>query len=124
MFTFIFTHTILSPMESSQSPSQLDATLQALGGGLSAAAPAAAGNIDGWISTLDGAGSPALSAISAELKNLKTAISSGDGAQISQSLQTLGEHTSKAAASATPDASAKLQQLGQTLSSAAASLQG
>ena len=48
----------------------------------------------------------------------------GDGSQIGKSLQTLGEHTTKAAASATPDAQAKLQQLGQTLSSAATSLKG
>lgn len=108
----------------SKGATQLDATLQALGGGLSAAAPAAAGNIDSWITTLNGAGSPALSAISSELENLKSAISSGDGSQIGKSLQTLGEHTTKAAASATPDAQAKLQQLGQTLSSAATSLKG
>ncbi|SNC68399.1 hypothetical protein SAMN06265337_2295 [Hymenobacter gelipurpurascens] len=108
----------------SSSNSQLNDTLQALGGGLSAAAPAAAGNIDSWISTLNGAGSPALSAISSELENLKTAIGSGDGSQISQSLKTLGEHTTKAAESATPDAKSQLQQLGQTLSSAATSLQG
>lgn len=107
---------------SASSTSQLDATLQALSGGLTGAAPAASGNITSWISTLNGAGSPALSAIASELENLQTAISSGDGSQISQSLQTLGEHTTKAAASATPDASAKLEQLGQTLSSAATSL--
>jgi hypothetical protein len=109
---------------SANGANQLDATLQALGGGLTAAAPAAAGNIDSWISTLNGAGSPALTAISSELENLKSAISSGDGSQIGRSLQTLGEHTTKAAASATPDAQAKLQQLGQTLSSAATSLKG
>ncbi|HEX8426754.1 hypothetical protein [Hymenobacter sp.] len=106
----------------STSTSQLDATLQALDGGLSAAAPAAAGNIQSWISTLNGAGNPSLSAIASELENLQTAIGSGDSAQIGQSLKTLGEHTTKAAQSATPDASAKLQQLGQTLSSAATSL--
>ncbi|WBO83009.1 hypothetical protein [Hymenobacter yonginensis] len=109
---------------SSTGTTQLDATLQALGGGLSAAAPAAGGNIDSWIFTLNGAGSPELSAIASELENLKSAIGSGDGSQISQSLQTLGEHTTKAAASATPDAQAKLQQLSQTLSSAATSLKG
>ncbi|SET71099.1 hypothetical protein [Hymenobacter actinosclerus] len=103
---------------------QLDATLQALKGGLSAAAPAAAGNLDGWISTLNGANNAGLSAIADELKNLKTAISSGDGAKIGQSLSTLGEHTTKAAATATDDAKAKLQELGQTLSQAAKSLQG
>ena len=108
----------------SQSNSQLNATLQALGGGLSAAAPAAAGNIDSWISTLNGAGSPALSAISSELENLKSAIGSGDGSQIGQSLKTLGEHTTTAADSATPDAQAKLRELGQVLSSAAGQLRG
>lgn len=108
----------------SQGTNQLDATLQALSGGLTSAAPAATGNIDGWISTLNGAGSPGLSAISSELENLKSAISSGNGSQIGQSLKTLGEHTTKAADSATPDSQAKLRQLGQTLSSAATSLQG
>ena len=101
---------------------QLAATLQALGGGLSAAAPAAAGNIDSWVSTLNGAGSPALSAIASELENLKAAIGTGDGKQIGQSLKTLGEHTTKAAASATPDAQTQLEQLGAALSTSGESL--
>ena len=101
---------------------QLAATLQALGGGLSAAAPVAGGNIDSWVATLNGAGSPALSAIASELENLKAAIGTGDGKQIGQSLKTLGEHTTKAAAGATPDSQEQLQQLGAALSASGESL--
>ena len=107
---------------STSSTSQLDATLNALQGGLSSAAGAASGNIQGWITTLQG--NPQLSGISAELKKLDDAIASGNSSSISSSLKTLGEHTTKAASSATPDAQAKLVQLGQTLTSAASQLKG
>ena len=106
----------------STSPNQLDATIQALKGGLGQAAPVAGDNIDSWVSTLNGANSPALSAIADELKNLKAAVGSGDGSKISHSLSILGEHTSKAAGSATEDAKAGLKELGQILTDAAASL--
>ena len=110
--------------QSSQGTSQLDATLNALQGGLAAAAGAAGPNIAGWIKTLQG--NPQLSGISSELQNLHDALSSGatDTSALAHSLSTLGEHTTKAAASATPDAQAKLQQLGQALSSAAGQLKG
>ena len=104
------------------STSQLDATLNALQGGLSSAAGAASGNIQGWITTLQG--NPQLSGISSELKKLNDAIASGDGSTISSSLKTLGEHTTKAASSATADSKDKLMQLGQTLTSAASQVKG
>ncbi|MDJ0366426.1 hypothetical protein QMK33_14805 [Hymenobacter sp. H14-R3] len=102
--------------------SQLDATLQALQGGLTNAAGAAGSNIQGWITTLQG--NQQLAGISSELKKLNDAIGSGDASTISSSLQTLGEHTTKAASSATADSKDKLMKLGQALSSAASQLKG
>ena len=112
-------------MEPTQTASsQIDATLNALKGGLTAAAGAAGPNIAGWIKTLQDV--PQLSGLSAELQKLHDALSGGaaDSATIAQSLSTLGEHTTKAAASATPDSQAKLLELGQTLSAAASQLKG
>ncbi|HEX8656769.1 MAG TPA: hypothetical protein VF690_04515 [Hymenobacter sp.] len=110
--------------QGSQGTSQLDATINALQGGLANAAGAASSNISGWIKTLQGA--PQLSGITSELQNLHDALSSGstDTGALAQSLSTLGEHTTQAAASATPDAQDKLRQLGQALSSAAGQLRG
>lgn len=104
--------------------SQLDATLQTLSGGLSSAAGAAGANIAGWIKTLQG--NTQLAGISSELQKLHDALSSGasDTHALAHSLTTLGEHTSKAASSATADSQAKLQQLGSALSAAGASLKG
>ena len=102
--------------------SQLDATLHALQGGLAGAAGAAPGVIAGWIKTLQG--NAGLAGISGELQKLHDALSSGDMSHLGQSLSTLGEHTSKAAASATADSQDKLRQLGQALSAAGASLKG
>ena len=104
------------------STSQLDATINALQGGLSSAAGAAGPNIKGWIQTLQG--NQQLSGISSELEKLNSAISSGDSSTISSTLKTLGEHTTKAASSATADSKDKLMQLGQALSSAASQLKG
>ena len=113
-----------SPSQSGQGTSQLDTTLNALQGGLAAAAGAAGPNIAGWIKTLQG--NPQLSGISSELQNLHDTLQSGatDTSALARSLNTLGEHTTKAAASATPDAQDKLRQLGQALSSAAGQLRG
>ena len=104
--------------------SQLDATLHALQGGLANAAGAAGGNIAGWIKTLQG--NTQLAGISTELQSLHDALSSGasDTHALAASLSTLGEHTTNAAASATPDAQAKLQQLGSALSAAGTQLKG
>ena len=116
-------------MESNQSQSglgnsQLDTTIGALKGGLANAAGVAGSNIAGWIKTLQG--NSQFSGISSELQNLHDALSSGasDTGALAKSLSTLGEHTTKAAASATPDAQDKLRQLGQALSSAAGQLRG
>ena len=110
--------------QSSAGTSQLDATLNALQGGLANAAGAAGPNIAGWIKTLQGA--PQLSGISAELQTLHDALSSGasDTGALARSLSTLGEHTTQAANAATPDAQDKLRQLGQALSTAAGQLKG
>ncbi|RZK15792.1 MAG: hypothetical protein EOO56_22065 [Hymenobacter sp.] len=110
-------------MEPTQSStSQLDATIEALKGGLASAASAAGPNIAGWIKTLQG--NPQFSGLSSELQKLHDALTSGatDTSAIAKSLSTLGEHTTKAAASATPDAQDKLTQLGQVLTSAASQL--
>ena len=112
-------------MDSTQSPtSQLDATINALKGGLANAAGAAAPNIAGWIQTLKG--NTQMSGISSELQALHDALGSGasDKGALASSLSTLGEHTTKAAASATPDAQAKLRELGQALSAAGGQLRG
>ena len=110
--------------QSSQGTSQLDATLHARQGGLAAAAGAAGPNLAGWIKTLQG--HQPLSGISSELQNLHDALSSGasDTGALAGSLRTLGEHTTKAADAATPDAQDKLRQLGQALSTAASQLKG
>ena len=110
--------------QSGQGTSQLDATLNALQGGLAAAAGAAGPNIAGWIKTLQG--NQQLSGISSELQKLHDALSSGasDTGALASSLSTLGEHTTKAAAHATPDAQDKLHQLGAALSAAGTQLKG
>ncbi|OGX82843.1 hypothetical protein [Hymenobacter glacialis] len=110
--------------QSSQGTSQLDTTLNALQGGLASAAGAAGPTISGWIKTLQG--NAQFSGISAELQNLHDTLRSGasDTSALAQSLSTLGEHTTKAADAATPDAQAKLRELGQALSSAAGQLRG
>ncbi len=114
-------------MDNSQSQSgtaQLDATINALQGGLANAAGAAGPNIAGWIQTLKG--NSQLSGISSELQKLHDALSSGasDTGALASSLSTLGTHTTKAADAATPDAQDKLRQLGQALSAAAGQLKG
>ena len=113
-----------TPSHSTEGTSQLDATLNALKGGLAAEAGAAGPNIAGWIKTLEG--NSQLSGISSELQNLHDALTSGatDTSALSHSLSTLGEHTTKAATSATPDAQGKLRELGQALSAAAGQLRG
>ncbi len=112
-----------TPNQGTAGTSQLDATLNALQGGLAAAAGAAGDNIAGWIKTLSSV--PALSGISAELQKLHDALTGGgDAHALAHSLSTLGEHTTAAAAGATADAQAKLHQLGSALSAAGASLKG
>lgn len=103
---------------------QLDATLHALSGGLAAAAGAAGPNIAAWIQTLHG--NAALAGISGELQKLHDALTGGsaDASTLGHSLSTLGEHTTKAAASATADAQDKLHKLGAALTAAGGQLRG
>ena len=104
--------------------SQLDITLGALRGGLPNAAGIAGENIAGWIKTLQG--TPQLASIATELQKLHDLLRSGaaEASTLAQSLGTLGEQTTKAAASATPDAQDKLRELGEVLSTAAGQLRG
>ena len=110
--------------QSSEGNSQLDTTLGVLQGGLNNGIDIASSNIAGWIKTLQG--TPQFAAISTELQTLRDALSSGkpNADALAKSLATLGEHTTKAATTATPDAQDKLHELGQTLSAAASQLRG
>ena len=107
-------------MATTQSASGLlDSTITALSGGLAGAAGAAGDNISSWLDLLQD--NPQLTNITTELENLQDALSGG-GSEVGSSLRKLGQLTTEAAASATPDTQDKLMQLGQTLSSAAAQL--
>lgn len=110
--------------QSSEGNSQLDTTLGVLQGGLSNGVDIAPIELIGWIKTLRG--TPKFAAISAELQQLHDSLSQGSitAPALAQSLAALGEHTTQAAATATPDAQAKLQELGQALSAAAGQLRG
>lgn len=110
--------------QGSQGNSQLDLTLNLLDSGLTNAAGQAGPTISGWIKTL--LGTPQYSGICAELQSLHDTLASGifDTATLASSLSSLGEHTARAAARATPDAQDKLRQLGQALTGAAGQLRG
>lgn len=96
----------------------LDQTLAALQGDITSTTGATS-TIASWISALKG--QAGLEDITSELQNLQDALTAGtpDADEIADSLSNLGELTSSAAVSATPDTQAKLQQLGDALSSAA-----
>jgi hypothetical protein len=100
----------------------LDATLTALSGGLAGAAGAASDTLSSWTALLQD--SPQLTNVSTELEKLQDLLSSGeiDSRDVASSLRKLGQLTTEAAASATPDTQDQLMQLGQTLSSAATQL--
>ena len=104
--------------------SQLDATLNVLLGGLAEGAGAAGATIADWIKTLQG--NAQFAGISTELQHLHDVLRSGvpDTGALAQSLRTLGDHTTQAAATATPDAQDKLRQLGEALNAAAGQLKG
>ena len=112
------------PSQSSQGNSQLDTTIGVFQGGLDNGIDIAGENILGWIKTLQG--SSQFAGISTELQTLHDALQGRkpDAAVLAGSLARLGEHTTKAAAQATPDAQDKLRELGQALSSAASQLKG
>lgn len=99
----------------------LDSTLNSLNGGLHEARHGATRSMNSWIDTLKVSADTKLNGVARELENLKDLLDSPmpDTSQLSQSLNKLGEHTTKAAAGATAD---RLQQLGQMLSNAAGQL--
>lgn len=105
--------------------SDLDATIDALHGGIMAISPSAAvSTIDGWQAQLQSANQPELQAIANDLGELKRQLTSGDlnGRAIGQLLTRLAERTSAAAGSADGAKQGKLQQLAQLLSKAGRSL--
>jgi ABC-type transporter Mla subunit MlaD len=102
----------------------LDSTLNSLAGGLHEARHGATRSINSWIDTLKGSADSKLGGVAHELENLKGLLDSPmpDTTQLTQSLNKLGEQTTKAAAGADGATADKLQQLGQMLSSAAGQL--
>ncbi|MBC8083290.1 MAG: hypothetical protein H7Z21_08765 [Hymenobacter sp.] len=102
----------------------LTSTIDSLSSGLTDAKPGATRSINSWIDTLSGAGDTKLSGIADELEKLKTLLSSDnlDAAHLQKSLQTLGQHTTKAAAAADGATADKIQQLGKLLTDAAGQL--
>jgi hypothetical protein len=108
-----------------QATQDIDATIGALQGGLTALAPAAAvSNIENWHSQLQGSEDAGLQKIAADLAELKGLLSSGNlnGKSIGTCLVSLGKGTTAAAAGASGDVSAKLMSLGNLLTGAGNSL--
>lgn len=102
----------------------IDDAINAIKGDLTA--PPAASQLDSWMRLLDGAGSGAQGAMLLELTSLKNYIRQGDLANISHSLRTLGQLTTKAASETDVDEeiSSKLRRLGEALNAASATLVG
>lgn len=103
----------------------IDATIGALQGGLTALSPAAAvSNIENWHSQLQGSDDAGLKQIAADLAELKGMLSSGNlnGKSIGALLVSLGNGTTTAAAGAPAGVSAKLMSLGSLLTGAGNSL--
>lgn len=97
----------------------LDSTISALQGGLTALpAEAAVSNIESWQQQLQG------TEAAKTLEQLKTALTSGSasGQSIGQLLTQLGTQTSSSASDASGDAATKLKQLGEMLTQAGSSL--
>ncbi|NVO83875.1 hypothetical protein [Hymenobacter terrestris] len=83
------------------------------------------GDIDSWISTLDGLGGSALTALQNELRNLRSYVERDDRPAIAATLQRLGTETSRIAHgmhSLTDNTGDQLRHLGQTLVIAAGNL--
>ncbi|WP_426061920.1 hypothetical protein [Hymenobacter sp. B1770] len=102
----------------------LDAAIDAVKGDLTA--PPAASQLDSWMRLLDGTGTGAQGAMLEEMTSLKNYISKGDIANISHSLRTLGQLTTKAATETDLDEelSSKLNRLGEALLAASTSVAG
>jgi hypothetical protein len=99
----------------------LDATIDALNGGLSDVTPATI-QLNSWLRILNGEGQLAQGAILTEMDNLKTYIGRNDIANISHSLHALGKLTTKAAdaeADVNEEISSKLRRLSEALLNAA-----
>lgn len=107
---------------STSATSHLNSTIESLSGGLAGAKPGAARSITSWIDELKG--NAKLSGIADELTKLKALLSGDhvDAAQLQKSLQSLGQHTTKAAEAAEGAAADKIKELGKLLTAAAGQL--
>ncbi len=109
-------------MEATQN---IDATIGALQGGLTALAPAAAvSNIEMWHGQLEGSDNATLKQVATDLAELKGLLTNGNlnGKSIGAVLVRLGHGTTTAAAGAAGDVSTKLAALGALLTTAGNSL--
>ena len=108
-----------------QQTSDLDTTISALQGGLTAVNPnTAVSVISNWQQQLTASGDSSLQSISDDLDELKTELTSGslDGKAIGAILKRLGSKTTSAASSANGQVASKLETLGKLLSGAGNSL--
>lgn len=106
-------------------PPDLQATIRALQGGLTALpAQAAVENIDGWREALAGSPNPLAREVHADLGALRSELTSGsiDGDQVSRLLVRMGANTQRLSVAAEGDAAAGLSQLGGLLVDAGFSL--
>lgn len=110
------------PNSSVNSLAHLNSTIESLSGGLAGAKQGATRSINSWIDALSG--DTNLSGIAGELEKLKTLLSSDslDTAHLQKALHSLGQHTTKAAASAEGATAEKVKHLGQLLTEAAGQL--
>ncbi|OGX82844.1 hypothetical protein [Hymenobacter glacialis] len=100
----------------------IDDAILAIQGDLTA--PSATSQLDSWMQLLDGGGAGAQGEMLLELNNLKQYISRNDLANITHSLQALGQLTTKAASEVDVDEeiSRKLRLLGEALNAASTTL--
>ncbi|MDZ4769088.1 MAG: hypothetical protein SGJ24_08175 [Chloroflexota bacterium] len=103
----------------------IDATIDALNGGLTALAPAAAvKNIESWHAQLEGSDDAGLKQVAADLAELKTLLTSSplNGKSIGTCLTSLGKGTTSAGEGASGDVSTRLKALGALLTKAGGTL--
>ena len=103
----------------------LQATIEALQGGVTTLSPSLAlNNISTWITTLEEAGDPSLADVADTLEELRDELRNEeiDGSAVGQILSTLSEQTSQAAQAAGVGVSDQLSQLSDLLSQAAQQL--
>ena len=110
-----------NPVSAGQS---IDDAILAIKGDLTA--PPAASQLDSWMRLLDGGGAGAQGAMLLELTNRKKHIGQSDLANITHSLHTLGQLTTKPAGEAGVDEemSSKLRRLGEVLHAASTPVAG